>query len=88
MVFMSSMTATEAARSFSDVLNRVAAGEEVEVTRSGAPVAVIAPPRARLISASRFRELIATAPSPDENFGDELRMLRESAGPPGDPWPS
>lgn len=31
------MTATEAARSFSDVLNRVASGEVVEVTRSGAP---------------------------------------------------
>jgi antitoxin (DNA-binding transcriptional repressor) of toxin-antitoxin stability system len=28
------MTATEAARSFSDQLDRVAAGEEVEVTRS------------------------------------------------------
>jgi prevent-host-death family protein len=82
------MTATEAARSFSDVLNRVAAGEEVEVVRSGAPVAVITPPRARLISAERFRELMAAAPSPDENFGEDLRALRESAGPPGDPWPS
>ena len=39
-------TATEAARSFFRVLNRVAAGEEVEVTRSGAPVAVIVPPKA------------------------------------------
>ena len=39
---MTRMTATEAARSFSEVLNRVASGEVVEVTRSGAPVAVIA----------------------------------------------
>jgi prevent-host-death family protein len=80
------MTATEAARSFSDVLNRVAAGEEVEVTRSGAPVAVIAPPKARLVSAERFRELIASAPRVDKEFADELRTVREAAGPPRDPW--
>jgi prevent-host-death family protein len=85
---MSRMTATEAARGFSDVLNRVAAGEEVEVTRSGAPVAVIVPPKARLVSAERFRELIDSAPSPDEDFAEDLRAVRESAGPPREPWPS
>ncbi|MBA2566361.1 MAG: type II toxin-antitoxin system prevent-host-death family antitoxin [Thermoleophilaceae bacterium] len=85
---MSRMTATQAARSFSDVLNRVAAGDEVEVTRSGAPVAVIAPPKARLVSAERFRELMAAAPRPDEDFADDMRAARASAGPPGEPWPS
>ena len=85
---MSRMSATDAARTFSDVLNRVAAGEEIEVTRSGAPVAVIAPPKARLMSAERFRELIATAPRPDDDFQDDLLALRESLGPPGEPWPS
>jgi prevent-host-death family protein len=82
------MTATEAARNFSEVLNRVAAGEEIEVTRSGAPVAVIGPPQTRLISAARFRELLASAPSPDADFGADLRRARANAGPPGDPWPS
>jgi len=82
------MTATEAARSFSEVLNRVAAGEEIELTRSGAPVAVIGPPRSRLISATRLRELLASAPSPDADYAEDLRRVRESAGPPGDPWPS
>ncbi len=85
---MSRMTATEAARGFSDVLNRVAAGDEVEVTRSGAPVAVIAPPKARLVSAEQFRELMATAPSPDDDFADDVRVARDSAGPPREPWPS
>lgn len=80
------MTATEAARSFSDVLNRVASGEVVEVTRRGAPVAVIGPPGARLISAERFRALIATAPLPDDSFVHELPMARESVGPPGESW--
>lgn len=82
------MTATDAARGFSDVLNRVAAGEEVEVVRNGAPVAVIGPPRARLISADRFRELLASAPSIDDKFADDLRAVRESAGAPEDRWAS
>jgi antitoxin (DNA-binding transcriptional repressor) of toxin-antitoxin stability system len=80
------MTATEAARSFSKVLNRVATGEEIELTRSGAPVAIIGPPQARLVSAARFRELLASAPRPDAGFAEDLRGVRESAGPPGDPW--
>lgn len=82
------MTATDAARSFSDLLNRVAAGEEIEVTRSGAPVAVIGPPTARLISADRFRELIASAPAPDDEFAADLRALRATIEPPVPPWPS
>ena len=85
---MPRMTATEAARNFSDLLNRVASGEEVELTRSGAPVAVIGPPTARLVSAERFRELMASAPSPDEDFAEDVRAVRESVGPPREPWPS
>lgn len=85
---MARMTATEAARSFSDVLNRAAAGEEVEVTRSGAPVAVIVPAKLRLVSAERFRELIASAPRPDPDFAADVRGLRDEVGPPGEPWPS
>jgi antitoxin (DNA-binding transcriptional repressor) of toxin-antitoxin stability system len=81
---MRRMSATQAARGFADLLNCVAAGEEVEVTRNGAPVAVIGPPKARLVSAERFRELIASAPHPDEDFARELRDLRESVGAPED----
>lgn len=82
------MTATDAGRAFSEVLSRVAAGEEVEVIRSGAPVAVITPPRARAISAARFRELITGAPPLDEGFAGEAREIRERVGPPEEPWPS
>jgi prevent-host-death family protein len=72
------MTATEAARSFSELLNRVANGEEIEVTRSGAAVAVISSTKSRLISANRFRELIATAPAPDADFARDIRTAREA----------
>lgn len=80
------MTATDAVRSFSQVLNRVAAGEEVEVTRAGAPVAVIAPPKTRLLSAERFRELIATAPPADEDCAEDARALRETVTPAESSW--
>jgi prevent-host-death family protein len=82
------MTATDAARSFSEVLNRVAAGEEIEVIRSGAPVAVIAPPKAQLLSAARFRELIASAPRPDDDFAADVRTARAEIIAAAEPWPS
>lgn len=82
------MTATEAARSFSDVLNRVAAGEEIEVTRSGAPVAVITPPKVRALSAERFRLLLADAPAPDDDFARDVRALRATLPAPENPWAS
>jgi prevent-host-death family protein len=84
---MAEITATAAARSFSEVLNRVAAGEEIEVTRNGAPVAIIAPPKGRLVSSERFRELVASAPRPDQEYAEELRALRATVQPPGEPWP-
>jgi prevent-host-death family protein len=82
------MTATDAARSFSELLNRVAAGEEIEVTRNGATVAVIGPTRARLVSAARFRELMDSAPHPDQDFADDVRSLKDTVGPPEDRWAS
>jgi prevent-host-death family protein len=85
---MARMTATDAARGFSDLLNRVAAGEEIEVTRAGAPVAMIMPPSGRLLSAERFRELVATAPRPDDDFAAELRSLRETVPAAEPSWPS
>jgi prevent-host-death family protein len=82
------ITATEAARTFSAVLNRVAAGEEIEIERNGAPIAVIGPPRARFMSAERFRELLEGLPEVDEDFAEDMRRLRAGVGPPEDPWQS
>ena len=85
---MTRMTATEAARRFSDVLNRVSGGEEIEVVRAGAPVAVIVPPRIRPLSFDRFLELMAAAPSIDEDFLADVRAARDELGPPEGAWPS
>ena len=88
MVSVTRMTATDAARGFSDVLNRVAAGEEVEVLRNGAPVAVIAPPRARLIPAAALHDLLARAPAVDDAFAEDVRAARDAIGPPPSRWDS
>lgn len=85
---MARLTATEVARTFSEVLNRVGRGEEIEVTRAGAPVAVISPPKARLLSAERFRALLASAPPTDDEFADEIREQRNAIAPPEPRWPS
>jgi prevent-host-death family protein len=86
---MTRLSATAAARNFSDVLNRVAAGEEIEITRSGATVAVIAPPRARFLSAERFRALVTSGPRVDARFADDVRdaVADLDRGAEQDPWP-
>ena len=85
---MAKLTATEAARNFSEVLNRVAAGEEVEIIRNGTIVALLSPPKHRLLSREAFRELMASAPPVDEAFASDMRSLRDEAAPPESPWPS
>jgi antitoxin (DNA-binding transcriptional repressor) of toxin-antitoxin stability system len=82
------MTATEAARDFSAVLSRVAAGEEIEVVRNGEPVAVIAPPPRRFVSAQPFRDLLGSRPEVDDSFADDLRALRAELEAPEDLWRS
>jgi prevent-host-death family protein len=85
---MARMSATEAGRNFSEALNRVAAGEEIEIARNGAPIAVLGPPRTTFLSAERFRELLETAPPADDDFAGDLRRIRVEAGSAEDPWPS
>jgi antitoxin (DNA-binding transcriptional repressor) of toxin-antitoxin stability system len=85
---MARVTATEAARTFSDILNRAAAGEEIEIVRNGATVAVVGPPKARFVSAESFRELMAALPPVDDDFAGDLAAIRRAAGPAENPWPS
>jgi prevent-host-death family protein len=78
---MARISATEISRSLSAVLDHLARGEEVEVVRSGQPVARITPARPTAVSAAEFRALMVTgaaAPS----------VPPQLAPPPGDPWPS
>ena len=78
---MPCMTATEAARGFSHVLTRVARGEEVEVTRSGAPVAVIVPPKARLVGLNHVALEVGDLDEALEWYGRSFELtLRSRSG--------
>lgn len=86
---MTRLSATEVAREFSAVVNRISAGEEIEVVRNGAPVVEMRPATStRLISAARWDELMRSLPSPDEGFAREVESARTEVGPPPDAWPS
>lgn len=83
------LSATDVARSFSTVMNRVDAGEEIEIVRNGVPIAELRPaPRRRTISAERWRELIDTAPTVDDDFATDVARSRAAIAPPDGAWPS
>jgi prevent-host-death family protein len=83
------LTATEVARSFSRVLSRVGAGEEIEIVRHGAPIAELRPARSRpTITAAQWRELVESAPPIDDDFARDVEAGRAAFGPPSSAWPS
>lgn len=86
---MTHLNATEVARNFSAVVNRVGAGEEVEVVRNGVAIVQMRPAqRGRTVSAARWRELMDTAPPVDPDFARDVEAGRSEIGPPDAAWPS
>ena len=72
----SSMTATELARNLSAVLDRVADGETVEVTRGGRRIAEILPTKREWISGAEFLKVLQQSPSFDPDFAKDLERIR------------
>jgi prevent-host-death family protein len=86
---MTRLTATEVSRKFSEVVSRVGAGEEVEVVRNGVPIVQMRPARGRMVvSAARWRELMDSAPTVDDDFERDVEASRKTIGPPDAAWPS
>jgi len=86
---MTRLSATEVAREFSAIVNRVGAGEEVEVVRNGVPVVQMRPVSSgHVVSAARWRTLMEDLPSPDDGFAADVEAGREAMGPPAGAWPS
>jgi prevent-host-death family protein len=86
---MTRLSATEVARNFSEVVNRVGAGEEVEVVRNGVPVMQLRPPKPpQVLPIVRWRELLAGAPPVDEEFKEDVEAARKRLEPPRSAWPS
>jgi prevent-host-death family protein len=84
------LSATEVARQFSTIVNRVDAGEEIEVTRNGVPVMLMHPvPRRQSLSARRWKELMASLPLVDDDFARDVEAAREELIEPREyKWPS
>ncbi len=81
---MTRISATEASRNFSDILNRAQyRGESFEVTRSGEVVARIEPARRKRMTVGEFRELWANRKrlEPEEalQFEKDLEEIRANA---------
>jgi prevent-host-death family protein len=83
------MSATEVARNFSAVVNRVGAGEEIEIVRNGMPVAELRPPsRVHAISGTAWERLVERISTLDVDFARDVEEARKSIGPPVGKWPS
>lgn len=81
------ITATELAKSLSDILNRVRyRGESFRIERNGEPVAILAPARPAVgITMSQLMALLKETPSAGENFADDLEAIQSSQPPVGTP---
>jgi prevent-host-death family protein len=82
---MRTMTATEASRNFSDLLDAIERGETVTITRGNHAVAEIGPAHRR--SGADLRAALAGIPAPDDQFAEDIAAavaLLESER--GDPW--
>jgi prevent-host-death family protein len=78
------LTATDAARRFSDVLDSVESERETfVVVRHGRPVATIGP---AVAGTGRALKKALRAHRPDSGWAGELRELREAVGPPPNRW--
>ncbi len=85
----SHVSATEAARTFSDILNRVRyRGEAFVVERGGEPVCRISPVAgARSFTAADLLKLLDVAPPPDPAYLDTVEALAKNQPQlPGSPW--
>ena len=85
------ITATEAARNLSDVLNRVRyRRESFLIMRNGESVGVLSPiEEKRPKTLRRLVQVVKELGIPDDDFAADLEEIRRQAlGPPEDPWPS
>ena len=83
------VSATEAARTFSDLLNRIRyRGEEFVVERAGEPVCRMSPAAAaRRMTLSELASLLREIPKTDAGFASDVRRAVRSQGRlPRSPW--
>jgi len=87
------LTATEAARNFSDLLDKVSEqGASYDIRRGREVVARVVParPLPRRITVAELSQLLERLPplepGDDRRFGKDLAAARKRLRPPRDPW--
>jgi antitoxin (DNA-binding transcriptional repressor) of toxin-antitoxin stability system len=83
------VSATEAVRTFSDLLNRIRyRSEEFVVERAGEPVCRMMPATpAKRLSLRDLASLLREIPEPDPGYSADVRRAARSQGrPPRSPW--
>ena len=89
MIIMEShLSATEAARNFSDLVSRVLyRGEVFVIERGGQPVCRIVPARPVKFTLRDLVQLLKTIPKPDPGYWDDIEKLNRNQAPlPESPW--
>lgn len=82
---MRTISATEASRRFSDLLDAIERGETVTITRGNRPIAEIRPAHRR--TGRDLRAALAETSPPDERFESEIaEALTYVANDRTDPW--
>lgn len=77
---MKSVSLADAKAHLSELIDRVEAGDSIEITRRGKPVArliAVARPRKR-IDLNRLRSLTSAMPPATENAAELVRKMRDS----------
>jgi prevent-host-death family protein len=85
------VTATDAARRFSDLLNRVRyAGESFVIVRGGEEIGQLVPAQPhRPLTLRGLLGILASEGAPDPEFADDLEAIqREQPSVSEAPWPS
>ena len=85
----SEISASEAARSFSEIMNRVRyRGESFIVERGGKPICEIVPARPQSFSGAQLVHLLRELPKPDDEYFAVLEELGSKQTPVTDSrWP-
>jgi antitoxin (DNA-binding transcriptional repressor) of toxin-antitoxin stability system len=85
---MEGITATEAARRLSDLLNRVRyRGERFQILRGGEVVAQLVPAVQTSLDVQGLCTLLGRLRSVDDRFASDLERIQAEQPPaPGDPW--
>lgn len=82
------MSATNVARHFSEVINRVDSGEEIEIVRNGKTIAELRRPSEPVgISGRALRDLLTGLPPLDADFARAVERERELLGVEVGEWP-